>query len=87
VTGRYEILLERRARKTLAALDPPVRRRVAARIDELAAEPRPKGVVEVKGRPGVLRIRAGDYRVLYEVRDQQLVVLVIDIGHRREIYR
>jgi mRNA interferase RelE/StbE len=44
-------------------------------------------VIEVKGRPGVMRIRAGDYRILYEVRDQQLVVLVIDVGHRREIYR
>jgi mRNA interferase RelE/StbE len=87
VTGRYEIILERRARKNLAALDPPARRRVAARIDELAAEPRPPGVVEVKGRPGVLWIRAGDYRILYEVGDQQLVVLVIDVGHRREIYR
>jgi mRNA interferase RelE/StbE len=87
VTGRYEIILERRARKHLTALDPPVRRRVTTCIDELAAEPRPPGVIEVKGRPGVLRIRAGDYRILYEVRDQQLVVLVIDVGHRREIYR
>jgi mRNA interferase RelE/StbE len=89
VTGRCEIILERRARKNLAALDPPARRRVAARIDELAAEPRPLDMVEVKGRPGVLRIRAGDYRILYKVGDQQLLVLVLvtDIGHRREIYR
>lgn len=87
MTDTYEILLERRARKNLGALDPPVRRRIALCIDGLAIEPRPSGVIEVKGRPGVMRIRAGDYRILYEVRDQQLVVLVIDIGHRREIYR
>jgi mRNA interferase RelE/StbE len=83
----FEVILERRARRNLAALDPPVRRRVAACIDDLTAEPRPPGATELKGRPGVLRIRAGDYRILYEVRDKQLVVLVIDIGHRREIYR
>jgi mRNA interferase RelE/StbE len=85
--GRFEVIIERRARKNLAALDPAVRRRVAACIDGLAASPKPPGVVEVKGRPGVLRIRAGDYRILYEVRHEQLVVLVIEIGHRREIYR
>ncbi|HUK70337.1 MAG TPA: type II toxin-antitoxin system RelE/ParE family toxin [Streptosporangiaceae bacterium] len=85
--GRFEIIMERRARKNLAALDPAVRRRVAACIDSLAASPKPPGVAEVKGRPGVLRIRAGDYRILYEVRHEQLVVLVIEIGHRREIYR
>ncbi|HXP20909.1 MAG TPA: type II toxin-antitoxin system RelE/ParE family toxin [Streptosporangiaceae bacterium] len=85
--GPFEIVLERRARKNLAALDPAVRRRVAACIDDLAAEPRPPGATELKGRPGVLRIRAGDYRILYEIRDSQLIVLIINIGHRREIYR
>jgi mRNA interferase RelE/StbE len=60
----HEVILERRARKNFAALDPPVRRRVAACIDDLAADPRPPGATELKGRPGVLRIRAGDYRIL-----------------------
>jgi mRNA interferase RelE/StbE len=56
-------------------------------IGGLAAEPRPAGAVALAGRPGVLRIRAGDYRILYEVRDDRLVVLVISVGHRRDIYR
>jgi mRNA interferase RelE/StbE len=80
--GRFEVILERRARKSLAALDPPVRRRVAACIDDLATQPRPPGATELKGRPGVLRVRAGDYRVLNEVTDQQLVILLVDIGPR-----
>ena len=81
----YRVELEPRARKRLALLDPPVRRRVAAAIGGLAAEPRPAGAVALAGRSGVLRIRAGDYRILYEVRDDRLVVLVISVGHRREI--
>jgi mRNA interferase RelE/StbE len=85
--SHFDIVLERRARKNLAALDPLVRHRVAACIDDLAANPRPSGATELKGRPGVLRIRAGDYRILYEIRDSQLIVLIINIGHRREIYR
>ncbi len=83
----YKIELEPRARKRLMLLDAPVRRRVAASIDKLAVQPRPSGAVALTGRPGVLRIRSGDYRILYEVRDDQLIVLVIDVGHRREIYR
>lgn len=83
----YKIELEPKARKRLALLDAPVRRRVAASIDKLAMQPRPSGAVALTGRPGVLRIRSGDYRILYEIRDDQLIVLVIDVGHRREIYR
>ena len=83
----YKIELEPRARKKLALLDAPVRRRIAAAIEKLASQPRPSGAVALAGRPGVLRIRAGDYRILYEIRDDHLAVLVIDVGHRREIYR
>lgn len=68
-------------------LNAPARRRVAASIDNLASQPRPSGAIALTGQPGVLRIRVGDYRILYEIRDDQLVVLVIDVGHRREIYR
>jgi len=88
VTGpAYKIELEPRARKKLALLDVPVRRRVSAVIEKLANQPRPSGAVALAGRPGVLRIRAGDYRILDEIHDDHLVMLVIDIGHSREIYR
>jgi mRNA interferase RelE/StbE len=83
----YKIELEPRARKRLALLDGPIRRRVATSIDKLSLQPRPSGAVGLTGRSGVLRIRSGDYRILYEIRDDQLVILIIDVGHRREIYR
>jgi len=84
----YRVTWKPRARKAFLSLDKPVQRRIAAAVDALAADPRPAGVKALRGMPGVLRIRvSGDYRVLYEVHDDRLVVLVADVGHRREIYR
>jgi len=83
----YKIVLQKRASKAFLALDGPVRSRVGAAIDALANDPRPPGSKALVGMMGVLRIRVGAYRVLYEVQDDRLVVLVIDVGHRREIYR
>jgi mRNA interferase RelE/StbE len=83
----YKIVVQRRASKAFLALDGPVRSRVGAAIDALTNDPRPPGAKALVGMVGVLRIRVGAYRVLYEVQDDQLVVLVIDVGHRREIYR
>ena len=83
----YSVGLRAGAEKQLAALDKPVRERVAAAIDALAETPRPSGAIAMQGAAGLLRIRVGSYRVVYTVSDRELIVLVIDIGHRREIYR
>lgn len=84
--SRYRIDVEPEAIKALAKMDKPVRRRIQTAIDKLADDPRPSGVVSVKSMPGCLRLRVGDYRVIYEVDDHHVMVLVIDLGHRREIY-
>ena len=68
-------------------MDPPVRRRVRAAIDLLAATPRPPGATSLVGGDGEMRVRTGDYRIIYEVEDDVLRVLVLAVGHRREIYR
>ena len=83
---RYRIKWRPRARKTFLALDKPVRRRIGAAVDALAANPRPPAAKMITGAHGVLRIRVGDYRVLYSVDEGELVVLVLDAGHRSEIY-
>jgi mRNA interferase RelE/StbE len=75
-----------RARKAFLALDKPVRRRIGEAVDALAADPRPAGAKMITGAHGVLRIRVGDYRVLYTIDEGQLIVLVLDAGHRSEIY-
>jgi mRNA interferase RelE/StbE len=56
-------------------------------MDKLAQDPRPPGAKKLHGEPGLFRVRAGDYRVIYTVRDKVLLVLVLAIGHRRDVYR
>lgn len=83
----YRIEITRDALKALRKLDKPVRRRVQAAIDALQHDPRPAGTVAMQGRlKGAYRVRVGDYRVVYMVQDAELVILVVDLGHRREIY-
>jgi mRNA interferase RelE/StbE len=73
--------------ETLRNLPRTDQRRVAARIDALAENPRPPGVEKLEGADDLYRIRAGDYRIVYRIEDERLIVLVIRIGHRREVYR
>jgi mRNA interferase RelE/StbE len=87
VTAPYDIELTRDALRALAKLDRPTRRRVQGAIDKLADDPRPAGMIALRGVTGAYRIRVGDYRIVYTLHDDRLMVVVIDIGHRREIYR
>ncbi len=87
MTPRYRIELTRDALRALAKLDKPVRRRVQGAIDRLADDPHPAGMIALRGAPGAFRIRVGDYRVIYVLHDDLLLVVVIDIGHRRDVYR
>ena len=82
----YEIRLTSRARKELASLPRAARTRVARRIDALANDPRPIGVVKMKGTTSY-RIRVGVYRIIYDIYDQFLLVEVIRVDHRKDVYR
>lgn len=85
-TWNVEILPK--ALKALAKLPPRERLRLAHRIDDLAREPRPAGAVKLKGRAwDFWRVRVGDYRVLYTLREERLTVLIVRVAHRREAYR
>ena len=72
--------------RTLAKLEPVVRRRIARRIDRLAEDPR-SGAVKLRGVDDVWRARVGDYRILYLIEDDRFVVVVISVGDRRDVYR
>ena len=82
---RWQLRIEPRAEHELLSLPDDARRRVFRRIDRLQVEPRPAGCRKLAGREGVYRIRVGDYRVLYRIEDEVLVVMVIRIGHRHEL--
>jgi mRNA interferase RelE/StbE len=85
---RNLIRLSHRAEKFLAKLaDAALYRRLRAAIDALEDEARPDGCVKLAGLPDLYRIRVGDYRIIDQVQETELIVLVLSIGHRREVYR
>lgn len=84
---RYTITLTPRAAKELRALARSDQERLARRIEGLALNPRPYGVRKLAGENNLYRIRIGDFRVVYAIEDRRLVVMVIRIGHRREVAR
>ena len=83
---RYEVQVDRAVAKLLRKLDRPIQARLVAAIAGLALDPRPTGVKALTGHPGLLRIRVGDYRMVYTVDDAILVVLVVHLGHRSAVY-
>lgn len=83
----YRVELTKRAAKTLAKADRPVQLRLLAAMELLRTNPRPPTATALVGRPGELRIRVGDHRIVYEVLDDRLVVLVLTTGHRRDVDR
>ncbi|MBX3278985.1 MAG: type II toxin-antitoxin system RelE/ParE family toxin [Acidobacteria bacterium] len=84
-TCRIEVL--RSAVKELRSLPKDAQIRIGRAIDSLASNPRPPRVKALQSDGKRLRIRIGDYRVIYQVEDDRLVVLIVKIGHRREIYK
>ena len=82
----YSLLIKPSAVKELEALPTKDRRRLVARLQKLASDPRPPGSEKLSGHD-LYRIRQGNYRVLYSVEDLALIVLVIRVGHRRDVYR
>jgi mRNA interferase RelE/StbE len=83
--SRYRIELRPAAVRALRKLDPPVARRIQGAIALLADDPRPPAARALQGRPG-LRVRVGDYRIIYTVDDDVLLVVVVTVGHRRDVY-
>ena len=83
----YRIEFAPRAERDFKALDGSIRGRIARRIQSLADNPYPQGIKKIEGEEELYRLRVGDYRILYQVQRQRVVILVVGIGHRRDIYR
>lgn len=83
----YAVTVRDSARRQISDLSRELQRRVLTKIDALAVQPRPSGSLKLAGHENLYRIRVGDYRVIYEIHDVRLVVLVVVVGHRRESYR
>ncbi|MGH3628984.1 MAG: type II toxin-antitoxin system RelE family toxin [Sciscionella sp.] len=83
----YQVELSRAAAKAFRDLQRKMQVRIASRIRSLAENPRPHDVKKLQGQDNIYRLREGDYRLLYEIFDQRLLVHILRIGHRREIYK
>lgn len=85
----FRVELAPAAVRQLAKLSSDFQRRIVRALHNLEVEPRPRGVQQLSGTPGTApwRMRVGDYRVVYEIHDDRLLVLVIRVGHRAVIYR
>ena len=82
----YKVLIQRGAQKELAGLPLGAYERVKSAIYKLANDPRPRGSRKLTGRDG-WRVRVGEYRVVYEIDDNNRSVTVLHVGHRRDVYR
>lgn len=83
----YTIITPKAVQKQLDALPDEIYERIAIKIQQLAEDPRPDGVVKMKGADNEYRIRIGDYRVRYEIDDDELIVLLLQCKHRKDVYR
>lgn len=83
----YSVAFTPTAARQLRGLDPQSRRRIQGALDLLAADPRPPKAARLVGSSGEWRVRTGDHRIIYEIHDDRLLVLVLRVGHRRDVYR
>ena len=82
----YSVSLSPAAARQLRKFAPDIKRRIQAAIELLAENPRPPAATRLVGGTGEWRVRTGDYRVIYEIHDGELLVLVLRVAHRREVY-
>ncbi|MCK4626743.1 MAG: type II toxin-antitoxin system RelE/ParE family toxin [Phycisphaerae bacterium] len=83
----YDVQIRPAAWRQLKRLPKALQRRILDRLELLAKNPRPVGSAKLTGSECTYRIRIGDYRVIYDVLDRAVVVLVLKIAHRRDVYR
>ena len=82
----YKVVIERYAQKQLEKIDRKMIPVIKAAVLDLAIDPRPQGYEKLKGI-NAYRIRVGNYRIIYEIHDNIITVVVVDIGNRKEVYR
>lgn len=83
----YSVLLAPPAERQLRSFPLAIQKRLVKRIKALQNDPRPPGVKKLAGKDDLYRIREGDYRIIYTIQARELVILVLKIGDRKEVYR
>lgn len=82
----YNLRIAPAAERQIKKLDASTRKRISNRIEELRKAPRPPGVKKLTDSPVLYRVRDGDYRIIYTIKDRLLLITIIEVGHRRDVY-
>jgi mRNA interferase RelE/StbE len=83
----FKIEISKSAKKALRQITKDERSKISQRIDSLTRNPRPIGYEKLKGEEDLYRIRSGDYRIIYNIKDKILCILILKIGHRKDVYK
>lgn len=83
----YKVLFEKKYTKDLKHVHPSYQKAIIEAVLALGKDPRPNGYIKLKGYDDLYRIRVGPYRVIYTIQDDMLIVLILEIGDRKDIYR
>lgn len=83
----FRLEITEKARRQLDRLHGQIRTRIQSAIQQLAANPRPPGSLKMADMKNAWRIRVGEYRIIYEIHDDVLVIVIVRVGHRRDVYR
>ena len=84
---KHTVVITRSPQKALDRLEGDIYARITRKLEELEDNPRPMGVEKLSGREDLYRVRVGNWRIVYAIQDQELIVLVVKVAHRREVYR
>jgi mRNA interferase RelE/StbE len=87
MTSQYKIIFSPLAQKYWKKLFPDIKIKLNEKIDALKLNPCPSGIKVLKGNKGLLRLRIGEYRVIYNIEDDRLIITIIEVRHRSKIYR
>ena len=82
----WKVHIERKALKALKKIPNPYKFNITDSLEKLSEDPRPSGCVKLKGADDLCRIRVNDYRIIYQIKNEELLILVVRIGHRGDIY-
>lgn len=83
----YQVEITPAAKRQIKKLVKQTQELIIQRLEQLADNPRPPGVLKMEGEENLYRVRVGDYRIIYEIQDRVLLIVVVKVGHRGDIYR
>jgi mRNA interferase RelE/StbE len=84
---KYTVIISRASQKVINRFDGDMHARIIRKLETIEDNPRPVGIEKLAGPDNLYRVRVGDWRIVYAIQDRNLVVLVVKVAHRREVYR